>query len=245
MNKIILTLIFLFQSILSQSINELISLGEEASTIKFNNQLALQYFEKANNLEKNNYEVLWRLARTYLDIGEHSEESKQLSIYEKSLSFSELAIKANPQGSMGYMRRAAAVGKVALFKGVWESLDLVGKIKSDLEKSIQLDKANPGAYYILARTHAKLCEKPKFIRIPLGIGWANMSESISKYEKALQLRPNFIMYNLDAAKAYIEIDEYHKAKILLHKIPTLQKEDEDDEAFKNEAESILNKIKNK
>ncbi len=245
MKKLFIIILLIVQQSLSQSTDELIKKGEEASTIQFNNQLALQYFELANKSEKNNYEILWRISRTYLDIGEHSEESKQLAIYEKSLSFSEQAIKINPQGSMGYMRRAAVNGKIALFKGVWESFDLADKIKSDLEKSIKLDKTNAGAYYILGRTHAKLCEKPKFVRIPLGIGWAKMEESLSNYETALTLRTNFIMYNLDAARAYVEIGDYKKAKSLLYKIPSFQNEDEDDDRFREEAAELLNGIKRK
>lgn len=243
MLKICLAIALLVNSFNFQSVNELIQKSDEAAYIQFDNKLALQLLEEANKLEKNNYEVLWRISKTYVDIGEHSQEEKQLELFEKALSYSEQAIKINPNGTIGYTRRAAALGKISLFKGVWESLDLVGKIKSDLEKSIKLDKTNSVAYYILGRTHAKLCEKPKFIRIPLGIGWANMEESISNYEKALSIRPKFIMFNLDLARGYVEIDEYQKAKNLLYKIPTYSKEDEDDEVFRKEAADLLNKIK--
>lgn len=53
------------------------------------------------------------------------------------------------------------------------------------------------------------------------------------------------MFRLDAAKNYIEMDEYQKAKEHLYKIPHLAKNDEDDERFKAEAATLLNEIKNK
>jgi FimV-like protein len=70
-----------------------------------------------------------------------------------------------------------------------------------------------------------------------------MDDAIKNYEKSIELRPNFIMYRLDCAKAYIEMDEYKKAREHLTKIATLPKEDEDDDTFRKEATELLEKIK--
>jgi len=70
-----------------------------------------------------------------------------------------------------------------------------------------------------------------------------MEESLKLFEQAIALRPSFIMYRLDAAKAYIEEDEFDKAREQLTKIATLGKEDEDDDQFKKEAAELLEKIK--
>jgi tetratricopeptide (TPR) repeat protein len=202
-------------------------------------------------LSQDNYEILWRLSRTYVDIGEHlpaktdAEKQKQLEFYEKSLDFAKKAIATNPKGAMGYTREAIANGRIALFRGVFESLSLVKQVKADCEKAISIDSTEPAAYYVLGRTHVKLCEKPKFVRWPLGIGWANMDDGIKNIEKSIELRPSFIMYRIDCARAYVEIDEYGKAREHLTKIATLPKEDEDDDIFKKEAIELLEEIKDK
>jgi FimV-like protein len=199
----------------------------------------------------NSYGVLWRISRTYVDIGEHlpsksdEEKQKQLETYEKALDFAKKAIAINPEGAMGYTREAIANGRIALFRGIWESLDLVKRTRADCEKAISLDSAEATAYYVLGRTNTKVCEKPKFIRWPLGLGWANMDDAIKNYEKAIELRPNFIMYRIDCARAYIETDEYEKARIHLTKIADLPKEDEDDDTFRKEAIELLEEIKDK
>ena len=234
-----------------ESVSAIMAVADSFSTKSFENQKALDAFMKAYAIDPNSFDVLWRISRTYVDIGEHQpantkeEKIKQLETYQKALDFAELAVKANPNEAMGYTRRAIANGRVALFKGVWDSIDLVKQVKADCEKAIQLDKDNPAAYYVLARTHAKLCEKPKVIRWPLGLSWANYEDARANYEKAIAMRPAFIMYRLDAARTYAELDEYDKAKEQLTKIATLPTEDEDDNQFRKEAKDLLEKIKDK
>lgn len=235
----------------SDKLATLIAEGNDLSAKQFDNAGALAKFTEALALAPNNYEVLWLLSRTLVDIGEHmpaktdAEKAAQLKEYEKSLDYANKAIAANPAGSMGYTRRAIVNGRVALFKGVWESLDLVKQVRADAEKAIGLDANNAAAYYVLARTHAKVSEKPRVVRWPLGLSWASYDDAAKNFEKAISLRPEFIMYRLDAARTYVELDEYAKAKEQLTKITTLAKADEDDDTFRKEAADLAEKIKNK
>jgi tetratricopeptide (TPR) repeat protein len=235
----------------SNKVGQLIAEGDNFSEKVFDNQKALDMYNEALSLSPDDYEILWRLSRTYVDIGEHlpnktdAEKQKQLEFYEKSLDFAKKAAAANPKGAMGFTREAIANGRIALFRGIWDALDLVKQTKADCEKALSLDAADPAAYYVLGRTNAKVCEKPKIIRWPLGLGWANMDDAIKNYEKSIELRPNFIMYRLDCARAYVEEDEYGKARAHLIKIASLPKEDEDDDVFRKEALELLNKIKDK
>jgi len=235
----------------SSSVGILIAEGNNFAEKTFNNQMALEKYNEALAIDSTDYNILWRLSRTYVDIGEHlanktdAEKKKQLEWYEKSLNFAKKAIAVNPKGAMGYIREAIANGRIALFRGVFESLSLVKQTRADCEKAISIDTTEPSAYYVLGRTNAKLCEKPKFIRWPLGIGWANMDDAVKNYERAIVLRPNFIMYRLDCARAYVEMDEYGKAREHLVTISTLPQEDEDDNIFRKEAAKLFEKIKDK
>jgi FimV-like protein len=235
----------------SSSVTQLIIEGDNFSEKTFDNQKALERFIAASKVAPNNYEILWRLSRTYVDIGEHlsnktdAEKKIQLEHYEKSLEYANQAVQVNPTGAMGFIRRAIASGRIALFRGIWESLSLVKQVKADCEKAISLDVTAPAAYYLLGRTNAKVCEKPKIVRWPLGLGWASMDDAIINYEKSIELRPGFIMYRLDCARAYIDEGEYAKAREHLNKISSLAKEDEDDDNFRKEAADLLETIKGK
>jgi FimV-like protein len=235
----------------SDQVAQLIAEGDDFSEKQFDNQKALDKFLEAEKLAPNNDEVLWRISRSYVDIGEHypattdGEKQKQLETYDKALQYATKAIAANPKNSMAYCRRAIATGRVALFKGVFSVGGLVNSTKADCEKAIELNPSNAAAYYVLGRGHAKLVEKPKFIRWPLGLGWGNIEDALKNYDKAIALRPDFIMYRLDAARAYVEHDDYQKAKEHLNLIPSLPKKDEDDDQFRKEANELLEKIKDK
>lgn len=235
----------------NSNLGMLISEGDYFAEKTFDNNKALEKYLEALKLSPKNYELYWKISRCYIDIGEHmpstsqEEKQKQEAIYKKALLYADSAVQVNPKGSMGYTRRAIANGRIALFKGIWDNVSIVKKTKSDLDKAIELDPNNATAYYVLARTHTKVSEKSKVIRWPLGLAWANLEDAIKYYEKAILLRPDFIMYRLDAAKAYIQMEDYTKAKQHLSIIATLPTLDEDDENFRKEAAELLTKLKNK
>jgi len=154
-------------------------------------------------------------------------------------------VKADPKNSMAYTYRAVANGKIALFKGVFSVSGIVNSVREDCEKAISLDPNNAIAYYVLGRTHAKLAEKPKMFRWPLGLAWGNIDDAIKFYNKAVSIDPNFVMFRLDLAKAYISQDSFQQAKVQLQAIPQLPKRDEDDDQMKAEAAKLLQEIKNK
>ncbi len=236
-------------SLYSQSIQDIISEADNYSTVTFENQKALDKLLQADKMDQNNFNIMWRISRSYVDIGEHlpnktdADKEKQLEYYQKAFEYADKAVKMKPDSAIGYVRRAIANGRVALFKGVWSAIDFVKQVKVDCEKAISLDSNNAGAYYILGRTHAKLCEKSKMIRWPLGLGWANMEESLQYYNKSVSLRPTFILYRLDAARAYIKEENTVKAKELLISIAAIAKQDEDDDQYRKESKELLETLK--
>lgn len=249
MRSIALSLLFTLHLLTAQTVSELIAAADHSATVLFDREKALQALRQAEKLDPNNDEILWRISRSYIDIGEHqpsgtdAQKEQQLEQYMTALDYAERAVAAQPQKANGYVRRAIANGRVALFKGVWSAIDYVKMVKADCEKAIALDPANDVAYYILGRTHAKLCEKSKWIRVPLGLGWANMEEAISNYEKALSIKGNFIMYRLDAARAYLEEGNTAKAKEYLISISAYSKQDEDDDTYRREAKELLESLR--
>ncbi|MDI6804275.1 MAG: tetratricopeptide repeat protein [Bacteroidota bacterium] len=261
MNKIVLFLVIIFLSFttltLTQDVSnetkasQLILEGDNFAEVTFENQKALSKYSEASALSNKNYEIYWKISRCYVDIGEHypantdAEKAKQEQTYKTAYAYADSAVKINPTGSMGYARRAIANGRIALFKGIWENIGLVKQTKADLDKAIELDNKNATAYYVLGRTNTKVSEKSKIIRWPLGLGWANLDDAVKNYEKAISLRPDFIMYRLDAARAYVELKQYAKAKEHLNIIPTLKTQDEDDDKFRKETKELLDTIVNK
>lgn len=235
----------------SQTAAELIAQADNYSTKEFNNQKAIMKLFDADKISKNNWEIMWRISRSSVDIGEHMKASsdEQLKKYEEAKYYADEAVRLAPNKSVCYLRRAIVNGRIALFKGVFKAIGLVGDVKSDIEKAISLNNGSneimAACHYVLGRSHAKVCEKPYLVRLPLGLGWGDIDISIKEFKKAIEMRPEFKMYHLDFAKTLISEKEWQSAKEQLLKVPALPKLDEDDDTFVAESKTLLEQIKNK
>jgi tetratricopeptide (TPR) repeat protein len=249
-------ILFLFgvtPSVQAQMVEELISKGDNY-TEEYNNQMALDTYLKADKLSPNNWEILWRISRAYVDIGEHmpekTDEQKdaQLLMYQKAFDYADKSVKYASDKSITYVRRAIANGRIALFKGVFSVAGVVNSVRDDCEKAIKLNNGDKYTialgHYILARTHAKISEKWAPARSVLGLGWADNEIAITEFNKAINLHPNFRMFYLDLAKSYIREDEYQKARDMLKKVIDSPKNDEDDDQSVTKAKKLIEEIKN-
>ena len=249
---ILLLSVFGFSVLFAQSVDELLKEGDQYVT-EFNHQKALDTYLKADKLSPNNWDVFWRISRAYVDLGENlpdktdAQKSEQEKSYKKALEYANKAVKYGSGQSIGYVRRAIANGKIALFEGVFSAIGTVNDVKEDCEKAIQL--GNGGnyvqalAHYVLGRAHLKVCEKAYLVRLPLGLGWGDTEEAVKLLEIAVKLKPNFRMFMYELAKAYIEEDEYDKAKDMLKKIEKAPKVDEDDDMVLADAKKLYEEIK--
>ncbi len=249
--SIILFILFVSTVAGAQTVDSLIQLGDKY-TEEFNNQKALDAYQKADKLSPDNWKILWRISRAYVNIGvkmpstNGDEEDAQLAVYEKALGYADRAVKLAKDQSVVYVRRAVVNGRIALFKGVFTVGGVVNQVKDDCEKAIKLN--NGDAYtmalanYILGRTHAKVSEKWAPARAVLGLGWADKDSALVHLKKAVDLYPNFRMFYLELGKAYLEEDEYDKAKIYFKKVIDTPKKDQEDDQVLAEAKQLLNDL---
>ena len=247
----IVLMLFLANAIMfAQTVDELIEKSEQYYE-KFDNQNSLKMLEQADKMSPDNWEILWRMSRANVDIGEHmtAGTDEQENIYEKALEYANRSIKLAPDKSVTYLRRAVVNGRIALFKGVFSVGKVVESIKTDAEKAIKLgnggNEVQATAHYVLARTHAKLMQKSWVARKVAGLSWADSDIAIENFKKAIELRPNYVMFYVDFAIAYMDDDKYDLATTLLNKALSSPIQDEDDQKRKDEAKKLLEEIKNK
>jgi len=247
----LLLVLFVAGGIYAQTVEELIEQGDQFYT-EHNNRKALEVFEKANKEFPKNWEITWRLSRTYVDIAEHmpnesgEEEDLQYATYEKALKYSEEAVKLEPNKSLSYLRRAIANGKIALFKGVFSVTDIVNQVRDDAEKAIKLNNGSDFdqavAHYVLARTHGKISEKWAPARALIGLSWADNEVALKEYANALKRDDKFMMIYHDYAISLIREDEYEKAREMLNKALACPDRDEDDASRRGDIKKLLKEI---
>lgn len=250
-NLILFTIMFFVAfgiSAFAQTLDELLEKGDNF-TEQFNNQKALDTYQEANKLFPDNWQVYWRLSRATVDIAEHmststgEQEDAQEAKYHEALKYAEKSVALDSTKSVTYLRVAIAKGKIALFKGVFSVGGIVNSARDYCKKAIALDNGGDYiqaiAHYVLARTHAKVSTKWAPARAVLGLGWADLDSALVHYKIADSLKPNFVMIELDYARALERDDQYKLAKEQLEKAIASPITDEDDEAKKVEAKAFL------
>jgi tetratricopeptide (TPR) repeat protein len=251
MKKIFLSIlaIFVLTAVTTKAADDVSEYIVKADSLDklFQYEDALKVLEEANQKFPNNWEVLWRMSRENVYIGNFlKDDDAREAQYVKALGYAEQAVKLAPDQSVTYLRRAIANGKIALFKGVFSVGDLVNSVKADLEKAIEL--GNGGnyvqaiAHYVLGRTHAKVSEKWKPARSVLGLGWADLEIALKEYATAEKLFPGFAMIHLDYAKALMRDDKYKEAKAELEKVLAAKILDKEDPQRKEEAKELLKEV---
>ncbi|WP_396219094.1 tetratricopeptide repeat protein [Gemmatimonas sp.] len=220
-------------------------------TLLATNQLpaAVAIAEQALAASPRQFDVLWRASRVRVLQGDvAAPKSKgQEKAYKDAFALAERAIKANSVAPDGYLRRAAAAGKVALFAGTLDAADYVVQAKEDAERVIAMPGAPPilvaSAEYILGRTHLKLTETPRPLRMPLGLGFGNLADALKHLRRATELRPGFVMFQLEYGRALIEDGNAAAARTTLQGVAALAEQEIGDDGRKREALDLLRTLK--
>ena len=205
---------------------------------------ARQAIEQAYKEAPLSYDVLYRMARLNIILGDQEKvEDNKLPYYAKGAEYADKALAVNAKGMSGYVYRAAANGKVALFKGIFSVGGVVNKVRDDAWSAIKLNNETPqrlaSAHYILGRAHLNLTKKPKLVRYPLGLAWGNIEEAYENLKKARDLRPDFIMFELEYARVLMAMDREEEGKVIARKIAGLSLKEPGDKERKNDALELL------
>jgi hypothetical protein len=211
---------------------------------------AMTAIDKALEAEPKNLDMLARQSRILtLQGNQAKKDEEKVRLYEKAQKVATQAIKADSKSAQGYLRRAIAKGKLILYKGILESRTLVLELRADTQKVLKLkntsDYEKGLANYLLGKTHIKLAEKPKALRLPLGLAWASEEEGQMHLKKAYELKPTSIPFVLDYALVLRDKGEKAEAIKLLESIEPLEIYDPADVEHKATAKKTLAKLTQK
>ena len=244
-SRILLVFIFAVSALMAQTAQEWIQKGDEAYA-KLNNQAALNAYQKAVELDPNNYEALWKLSRAYVDVGETlKDKDKRREYFEKAEEFARKAIEVNPDGSKGHLTLSIALGRVALDASPKERIRLSKEIKAEVDKALQLDPNDDIAWHVLGRWHRKLATlswiEKKFANIFLGgvPKEASLEKAVEAFQKAIELNPGHINHHLELAITYEKMGQKEKAIAEYKKVLELPIKDADDPEHKAYAKERL------
>ncbi len=215
----------IYESMLSQLIEEKIEL----------NRSAIAKYKQVLKLDHRNYEALWKIGRSYRNIGEKIEESQKLAIYNKAAEYCEKAIGVNPDGVDGHFYLSVVYGRIIMLKGVLKSLSSVKKVKKGMETVLKLDPTHDGAHHVLALWYRE---------VPWFFG-GRKKEAVKELKLAIKYKPDYTLHHLELGKTYIKMKKYDLARDELNRVLSLPDARKDDFGNEEKARQLLEEIKNK
>ncbi len=79
--------------------------------------------------------------------------------------------------------------------------------------------------------------------MPLGLGFGNATDALTHLKRAAELRPGFVMFQLELARALVANDRAAEARPVLTQLVGLANQEPGDEARKREGAELLRTLK--
>jgi len=239
----------------AQTAVELIKVGDDARDQR-DDAKALESYLAALELEPENYEALWKASGSMVDVADlvnvraKGGLEKQKKYYQDAAEYARKAIAVNPNDTNGHFQLSAALGMYALGLGNKEKIAMSREIKAEIEKSIELDPNNDGAYHALGRWHRTIAEIGGAKRLLGGILYGKMpkgtnEEALTYLIKAVEIKPDDIHHHLELGRTYVVVEDYKEAAAEFRKCVDLPEASGKDAMYKQEAKAELRKIQNK
>lgn len=150
-------------------------------------------------------EALYKLAKAKTYLAGTLEEDAAETLYEEAADHARAAIEAAPENAETHFELARAIGRLAQFKGILESLNMADEVRSELERTIELDSSHGGAYHALALWH---------LEVPW-IAGGRAGQVRPLFDQAIAAEPDAITHYVDYGEALIRLDDKEAARTQL------------------------------
>ena len=209
-----------------------------------------QAFATLNNLaqdDPNNAEVLWRLSRTKVDLGEQrTRDEEREQFYQQAFEDAEAAIAADSASARAYLAGAIAAGRVGLISGTRRKVEMSRTVKEYVDRAIELNSDLPAAYHVRGRWNYEVASLGFFSRTVVravygGLPDASYEAAVVNFERSIALDDR-VVDRLELARTYLAMDQETQARTELQRALELPNKDPDDPQYKKEARELLDDI---
>ncbi len=197
-----------------------------------NYQVAIDEYAAALKSSPDNAFVLVKLAKAKTYQAESLSGAEAEQLYTEAADHARTAIGIAPENPDTHMELARALGRLAQFKGVLQSLGLASEVKSSLEKAIELNPNHAAALHALALWH---------LEVPWVAG-GRSGQVRPLFDQAITAEPNEIVHYVDYAEALIHLDDKEAAKLQLEKALTLTVTTFRDQQDQAKAQQMLSEL---
>lgn len=231
-------------------LNPEIALGDSLDDLG-DHEGALQAYLSVLQSDSLNYAALWKTGDQYTEVAKElpdkDKEGKETK-FDLARQYCEKAIEVNPEGWEGHTYLSIALGRLALFRGGKEKINLSKRIKAEADEAIALNPNDDLAYHVIGLWHRNLANLSWVLRsfakiLYGGVPPGSNEEAVACLKKAIEINPTHINHHLELAKTYEVTGQKDLMKASLEKVLELPAKEFEDEGYKKEAEEMLEKMK--
>jgi tetratricopeptide (TPR) repeat protein len=195
-------------------------------------QEAIKQYGAALASQPDNVNVLYKLAKAKTYFAESLSGGDAEAMYTEAADHARAAIALAPERPETHMELARALGRLAQFKGVLQSLGLASEVKTELDKAIELDPTYAAALHALALWN---------LEVPW-IAGGRSGQVVPLFDRAIASEPNEIVHYVDYADALIRLNDTAAAKTQLEAALALSVTKYRDQQDQAKAQKMLDEL---
>ena len=200
---------------------------------------ALDVVERALAGNTNDYQLLWRAARSYYYAGDGAPKDR-IAFFERGIDAGMRAVARNPDGVEGHYWLGASYGGYCREKGGFTAFMNVKKVRIEMEIVLRLKETyeDASAYDALGEIDRQL---------PRMFG-GNLKRSIDFLEKGLNMAPGNLQSRYALAEAYLQANRKNEARSQLEQtvqLPLTSSRTNENRRAQDKARKLLAKFDSK
>ncbi|MBI1797620.1 MAG: hypothetical protein HYR74_11305 [Candidatus Eisenbacteria bacterium] len=209
---------------------------------------ALASYQSAEALEGDRFAALCGLVRVESELCEDARGDERRRLTASAVEHGRDAVKAAPDSAAGHVWLAVALARQLEVEGPKTRAALEREIRSELDRAIAIDPANPRAHFERGLWNRRLAtlglwdramSKITFAGLPNG---ASLANAVRDLEHAVELEPNAIDYRLELARTYVRAKRDADARRELERALALPAGRPRDPGLQAEARVMLEKL---
>lgn len=171
---------------------------------------ALAMLTRALVTDAHNYQVLWRAARAYYQVGDDASDREKQRYFEHGIEMGQRAVAQQPASVEGHFWLAANYGGLSEIRGIWQAFQMVKHVRTEMETALRLqpDYEDGSAYRALGEIARQLP----------GVLGGSLKRAITYFEQGLRVAPQNMGLKLALARAYLEAGQREAGQRLLTEI---------------------------
>lgn len=218
-SSIFLFLMLLFMSTTMQAqVSDSLLAKADSLYETYQEEEALDTYRQVLERDSTQYTALWRASFLYARVGNRfDDKDNKKEYFNKGIELAEQALKVDSTDTQSNFVMSVAMGRKALISGAKQRVAASREIKKFVDRALEADSSNAGAWHVLGRWHYKVANLSFVERLAAntlfgGIpGDASNEEAASAIERAIELNPDYVLYYYDLARVYEEMGRDEEA----------------------------------